>query len=80
MSQTRHRTVHKERYYAVDDAGVRHSIDVYADMQSGTNLDNSTWQAEGLKSHKMTANGGHVNVNPDGTLEEVATGRKLTRV
>jgi hypothetical protein len=37
------------------------------------------WQP-GMKSHKMASTGGHVTVNEDGTLEEIATGRKMTRV
>lgn len=69
-----------ETYRAIDGAGKEHLIDVYTDMIESTSLDGTTERVAGLRSHKMATNGNHVNVDGDGTLEEVATGRKMRRV
>lgn len=78
MSQ-RKRVVHAGSYTAVDDKGNTHTIDIFQTITDLTFLDGGTTSAAGLSSHKMAANGNHVNVNSDGTLEEVATGRILRR-
>jgi hypothetical protein len=72
-------TEHVETYYAVDAEGKRHQIRVLQDFIHSTAMDGTTERLAGLKAHKMS-NGNHVNVNSDGTLEEVATGRTLRRV
>lgn len=67
-------------YLAVDDLGRRHTIHVHALFVRSTFLSDppSAWQ-KATESHKM-ANGNHVNVHDDGTLEEVRTGLKMRRV
>lgn len=67
----------KGSYTAVDDQRVSHRINVYVDVIHMQFLDGSSQRAEGMQSHKMAATGGHVNVNGDGTIEEVATGSKM---
>lgn len=69
-----------ETYKAIDAAGKQHDIDVYTEFIEVDLIDGSTESAEGMKSHKMAANGNHVNVDDDDTLEEVKTGRKMRRV
>lgn len=77
---TRKRVVHRESYQAVDESGTVHTIDVFQEILEVTYLDNSTGRTEGIKTHKMAANGNHVNPESDGTLEDVVTGRKMRRL
>ena len=75
------RTVeHKGSYDAVDDKGQRHRINVYVEVMHVSTLSGPTQRVEGLQTHKMASNGGHVNVNDDGTVEEVSTGRLMRPV
>ena len=67
-------TKHTERYTAIDEDGVEHLIDVYTDMIEVPSLPQ---RVPGLNSHKMSATGCPVNVESDGTLVNVATGRKM---
>lgn len=69
---------HVDTYEAVDDTGSRHTVLVFQEVIEATFLDGRTQRTPGLKSHKMR-NGNHVNVNADGTLFEVETGRTLRR-
>jgi len=67
-------------YQVVDDEGRQHTVVVFVQVLSGTNLDGTTWRTDGLQSHKMAANGNHVNVNKEeGTVQEVAKGRVMRR-
>ena len=68
-----------ETYPAVDGAGVVHTIRVYTMFIHTTEPGGGTHRIEAMKYHKLQ-NGNHVEVKPDGTLEEVKTGRKLRRV
>jgi hypothetical protein len=77
---TRKSIVRKGAYKAKDEQGQEHLIHVYVDILETTFLDGSRDRSEGLESHKMAANGNHVNVNDDGTLEEVRTGRVMRRI
>jgi len=72
---TKPATKHTERYTAVDEDGVEHLIDVYTDMIEVP----SVGAVPGLNSHKMSATGCPVNVESDGTLVNVSTGRKMYR-
>jgi hypothetical protein len=60
----------RETYQAIDDAGKVYTIQVYVDVIHTTMLDGKTERTEGTKSHK-TLEGHHVNVHPDGTLEDI---------
>jgi hypothetical protein len=70
-------TEHTERYTAIDEEGVEHLIDVYTDMIEVPSF--GARRVPGLNSHKMSATGCPVNVESDGTLVVVSTGRKLRR-
>lgn len=66
------------QFEAVDDDGNTHVITVYTTFIEATQLSGPPEWIPGTKSHKMT-NGNHVNVNDDGTLEDVHTGRVMRR-
>ena len=68
-----------ETYKVVDDAGQVHVVNVFATIIYTTMLDGSSNRSVGTKSHKL-ANGSHVNVNDDGTLLVVQSGRVMRRV
>lgn len=70
-----------ERYRAVDDSGREYAIDVYTEYILVESYSSPPQWIERIKSHKMASNGNHVNVSrEDGSLEEVATGRKMRRL
>ena len=71
-------TKHTERYTAIDEDGVEHLIDVYTDINE-VHCFGALQLVPGLSSHKMNATGCPVNVESDGTLVIVSTGRKLRR-
>jgi hypothetical protein len=75
---TKPATKHTERYTAVDEDGVEHLIDVYTDMNE-VYCFGDLRLVPGLNAHKMNATGCPVNVESDGTLVNVATGRKMHR-
>lgn len=66
-------------YQAVDAQGVQHTIYVYTNFIEVAPLSGPHEWVPGTQSHKMR-NGNHVNVNDDGTLEDVHTGRTMRRV
>jgi hypothetical protein len=68
-----------ETYEAVDESGRRHTIRVYARWLRTDSLDGPEETETGVKSYRM-ASGDAVNLNSDGTLEEVGTGRRMRRV
>ena len=76
---TKPATERTERYTAVDEDGVEHLIDVYTDMIEMRPFGAAPQRVPGLNSHKMSATGCPVNVESDGTLVNVATGRKMRR-
>ena len=67
-----------EQFQAVDDTGAVHTIRVFADVHHITMLDGSQQRVEGMKSYAL-ANGNHVNLEDDGTLVNVHTGRRMRR-
>ncbi len=67
-----------EVYDAVDEAGNTHRIHVFTEFIDASALSGPPQWIEGLKAHKMD-NGSAVNVEPDGTLIDVQTGRKMRR-
>ena len=68
------------KYQAIDDNGIKHNVSVFTNFIKVSPLSGDTELIEGLKSHKMQSNGNHVNVNDDGTLLEVVTGRNMRPV
>ena len=71
----------KETYTAIDDNGQPHEIELELTIEeephlSGKGID----RTELAYTHKMAANGNHINVLPDGTLVELATGRTMRRL
>ncbi len=66
-------------FQAVDDAGAFHTIAIHTTFTEFAPLSGAPQWIPGSKSHKM-ANGNHVNINDDGTLEDVHTGRTMRRV
>lgn len=78
---TPRRTQKTGEYQAKDAQGMVHTIEVYTEFL-GIDLlinDGREW-VSGMESHRMKATGNHVNVNDDGTLTEVRTGRAMTRI
>jgi hypothetical protein len=69
-----------EAYTVKDEDGRLHEIHVWLDIEEQTFLDGKTQRTEVGRTHKMAASGNEVNVTSEGTLVEVATGRKLSRV
>jgi hypothetical protein len=66
-------------YEAKDVAdGKIHVVNIFTDMIEVAPLSGPIEWIPGLQSHKMQSNGNHVNVDGN-DLEEVATGRKMTR-
>ena len=76
---TKPATEHTERYTAVDEDGVEHLIDVDTDMLEMRPFGEALQHVPGLSSHKMNSTGCPVNVETDGTLVNVATGRRMRR-
>ena len=68
-------TRRKGSYRAVDERGNVHTIDVYQEI-----VETAARRIEGAESHKIASKGSQVNVNDDGRLEEVRTGRRLRRL
>lgn len=68
-------------YRARDDRdGSVHTINIDTELIDATTLaDTSEKWIPGMQSHSMASNGNHVNVNGD-KLEEIATGRRMTRI
>jgi hypothetical protein len=69
-----------EAYTAKGEDGRLHEIHVWLDIEEQTSSEGKTQRTEVGRTHKMAANGNEVNVTSDGTLVEVATGRKLSRI
>jgi hypothetical protein len=68
-----------EAYTAVDDQGTAHTIDVWTTFVAADLLSGETQWLAGTKAHKMRDGGGHINVEADGSLVEVSTGRRMRR-
>ena len=66
-------------FEAIDESGKRHRIRIFQQFLHVTPLSGVTESVAGVKAYKMP-NGNHVNVNDDGTLLEVATGRTLRKI
>lgn len=66
-------------FQAADESGQAHTIHVFTQFTEYAPLSGAPQWIAGLKSHKMS-NGNHVNVNDDGTLEDVHTSRKMRRI
>lgn len=66
------------KFVAVDQNGDEHTVTVYTTFVEYAPQSGPAQWIPGSKSHKL-ANGNHVNVNDDGTLEDVHTGRILRR-
>jgi hypothetical protein len=66
-------------FQAVDEDGEAQTIHVFTQFTEYAPISGAAQWLPGLKSHKMS-NGNHVNVNDDGTLEDVHTSRKMRRV
>lgn len=66
-------------YRVIDDDGREHVVEIHVEMVEATFNEGNTVTKPGQQQHRMT-NGNHVNVNDDGTVEEVATGRVMRRV
>jgi hypothetical protein len=62
-----------------DDDGRPYTITVYAEVIYTETMDGTKHRNIGLKSHKI-GDGGRVNVQHDGALFEVATGRVMHQV
>ena len=75
----RQKTEPTARYVAVDSNGREYKITVYTTYMESVLLSTgeSQWHAT-TEAHKL-ANGNHVNVNNDGTLEDVHTGTVMRR-
>lgn len=67
------------RFQAVDDSGARHTVVEFTEFLDAGTLDRPGQRVPGLRSYKLL-NGDHVNVHDDGTLEHVASGRRLRRI
>ena len=67
------------RFQAVDDNGTRHTILEFTEFLDASTLERPGQRVPGLRSYKLL-NGDHINIHDDGTLEHVASGRKLRRV
>jgi len=71
----------KEIYTAIDDNGKPHEIEIEVTIEEEPHLDGKGMdRTEIACTHKMAANGNHINVMPDGTLVELATGRMMRRL
>lgn len=66
-------------YQAIDEDGQQHTIYVFTRFTEVSPLSGPARWIPGTQSHKMR-NGNHVNVNDDGTLEDVHTGRIMRGV
>lgn len=71
-----HKVERTGSYLAVDESGGSHTISIYTTFTEYKPISGPVQWLPGTKSHKMP-NGNHVNVNTDGSLEEVATGRAM---
>jgi hypothetical protein len=69
----------RETYQAIDETGKVYTIQVYVDVVHTTKLDGTTAREERMKSHK-TLEGHHVNVNPDGSLEDIHDRIRMRRI
>ena len=68
-----------DTYIAEDERGRRHHINIFTTFTEFTPMTGAARWVPGAKAHKM-ANGNHVNLNPNSTLIEFETGRKMRRV
>lgn len=66
-------------FMAVDGDGKRHAISVFTTFTEFRPVAEPAQWLPGTQAYKMDSNGNHVNLNDDGSLTEVATGKALRR-
>lgn len=74
-----HKVEITDSYFAVNSEGEQFQIDVHTKFTTFHPVDGKIKWTAGSKEHKLQ-NGNHVNVHPDGTLEDFDTGMKLRKV
>lgn len=68
-----------DSYIAADEEGNTHTVIVFTEFIEITPLNGQAQWLPGITSHK-TQNGNHVNVNNDGSLLNVQTGKVMRRI
>ncbi len=74
-----HKVEITDSYLAVNSEGEQFKINVHTKFTASNPVHEQVEWTHGSKEHKLL-NGNHVNVHPDGTLEDFVTGMKLRKV
>ncbi|MES2099460.1 MAG: hypothetical protein V4569_06540 [Pseudomonadota bacterium] len=69
-----------DSYQVVDRDGITHTVDILTEFVAELPASGPPRWARTIDSHKMAATGHHVNLNDDGSLEDVRTGMPLSRI
>ncbi|MES2990628.1 MAG: hypothetical protein V4844_04345 [Pseudomonadota bacterium] len=79
MDTRRTRREKTDSYQVLDSLGAIHAVDILTEFVEDSASGLARW-TRATESHKLAATGHHVNLNDDGSLEDVRTGMPLERL